>query len=373
MNIRIEISPLATQSISGVGHYTKRLTEALDSEPSTALTATYFNFLNRQKTPDVTLKQNPIKNPFIPLRVYAKLQSFNVRIPFDLFLPKADLTVFPNFVTWPTVRSKRSATVVHDLTYLYFPEVVEDKNLAHLRRVVPRTLKEADFIITVSEAVKAEIVKEFSYDPSRCIVTPVPAEPEYFRENTNEIHKKYSIPTEKFIFFIGNMEPRKNQKTLIEAYHLLPDDIKNEYSLVLAGGKGWKSESTQKAIADAQATGDKVIHVGYIDQADSPAFFQKASLYVMPSIYEGFGMPVVEAMAGNTPVVASDIPVLREAGGDAALYADPADPTSFRDAIMRVLTTPTLAQEMREKGARQARSFSWKENAERIVSYAKSL
>src|SRR5690606_33402626 len=106
--------------------------------------------------------------------------------------------------------------------YLYFPEVVESKNLAHLRRVVPRSIKQADFIITVSESVKAELVKEFRLDPDSCVVTPIPPEAAFFKENNNEVHKKYGIPTQKYIYFIGNLEPRKDLPTLINAYRLLP-------------------------------------------------------------------------------------------------------------------------------------------------------
>jgi glycosyltransferase involved in cell wall biosynthesis len=373
MKIRVEISSLATASISGVGHYTKRLTEALDTSKDSKITASYFNFLNRQPLPDIKLKTAPLKNTLIPLRVYAKLQSYGISFPFDFFLPRADLTIFPNFDTWPTVKSRLRATVIHDLTYLYFPELVEEKNLAHLRRVVPRSIKRSDFIITVSQSVKQELIKEFGIDPHRCIVTSIPPEPAYSKPNNNEIHTKYQIPTKKFIFFIGNREPRKNLATLVEAYCQLPDTIKSEYSLILAGGKGWKSEKSQQAIDDAKNAGEHVVHVGYIDQADSPAFFQKASLFVMPSLYEGFGMPVLEAMSANTPVVASDIPVLRETGGDAALYAAPDSPSDFRDKMLSILSDASLTKELNRKASLQLKKITWKDNAERVINYSKTL
>lgn len=373
MKIRIEISSLATPSISGVGHYVKRLTEALDKAPDTDVRAAYFNFMNRQITPDITLKRQLEKNSLFPLRAYAKLQSFGVALPFDIFKPSVDLTIFPNFATWPTVRSKLRATAVHDLTYLYYPELVEEKNLAHLRRVVPRSIKKADFIVTVSEAVKAELVKEFSLDPERCVATPVPPEDIFYKTSGNEVHKKYSIPTKKYIYFIGNLEPRKNLPTLVAAYRQLPQKMKDEYSLVLAGGKGWKTEKSQQSIDDARAAGEKVIHIGYVDQADSPALFQKASLFVMPSLYEGFGMPVLEAMVSKTPVVASDIPVLREAGGDAALYAQSKDPVDFRNKIESVLSSPELSDDLNKRAIGQLKKFSWKDNAAKIIDCAERI
>ncbi len=373
MKIRLEISSLATRSPSGVGKYVKLLGEALDASNDFVLEGSYFNFLHRQPTPDINLRNKPRVNSLIPLRVYAKLQSFNVAPPFDIFLPKVDLAIFPNFATWPSVRSKLVATVVHDLTYLYYPEVVEEKNLAHLRRMVPRSIKKADFIITVSESVKAELVKEFSLDPSRCVVTTIPPDESFFTKSDNEIHKKYHIPTKKYIYFIGNLEPRKNLPILVEAYLKLPKNIRSEYSLVLAGGNGWKTEESRAAIDRAQAMGENVIHVGYIDQIDTPAFYQKASLFVMPSIYEGFGIPILEALASETPVIASDIPVLRETGGDAALYADPDDSSDFKDKIESVLTSDKIIADLNKKAIKQLVKFSWSRNAERIFTRTRTL
>lgn len=368
MKIRLETSSLATTSLSGVSNYTKLLGEALDTVDTVEIRTAYFNFLNRQSTPAIDVRHVSEVNNFIPLRVYAKLQSFNIAPPFDVFLPKVDLTIFPNFATWPTIRSRLRATVVHDLTYLYYPDVVEEKNLAHLRRVVPRSVKKADFIITVSEAVKAEIVKEFSLPPEKCIVTTIPPDEKYFINNTNEIHEKYHIPTKKFIYFIGNLEPRKDLPTLVAAYRQLPSVIKEEYSLVLAGGNGWKTEKSRQAIKDAQDANEKVIHVGFVDGEDAAAFYQQASLFVMPSIYEGFGMPILEAMASKCPVIASDIPVLRESGGRAARYAKPKDVNSFTNAIQVILQSPQIQKEMTGEGLIHLRNFSWQKNTNIITS-----
>jgi alpha-1,3-rhamnosyl/mannosyltransferase len=373
MRIRLEVSSLATTALSGVSNYTQLLGEALGKSPNIELDTHYFNFLDRQPTPIIDLKSLSRKNSLIPLRIYAKLQSFNVAPPFDILLPKVDLTIFPNFATWPSIRSKLRATVVHDLTYLYYPDVVEEKNLAHLRRVVPRSIKKADFIITVSEAVKAEIVKDFNLLPDKCIVTTIPPDTTYFEENTNEIHIKYNIPTKKFIYFIGNLEPRKDLPTLIAAYRQLPQLIKDEYSLVLAGGNGWKTEKSRQAIKDAQSAGEKVIHVGFVDSQDTAAFLQRAALFVMPSLYEGFGMPILEAMASKCPVLASDIPVLREAGGKAAKYAKVQDVNDFSRIINEIISSPKLQQDMILRGNEHVTHFSWQDNAYKIIRTTSAL
>lgn len=373
MKVRIEVSSLATKSLSGVSNYTKLLTVAMDKSSKTETHAAYFNFLNRQITPNVTTTRPLEKNVFIPLRVYAKLQSFGFAPAFDLLLPKVDLTIFPNFATWPSVRSKYQATVVHDLTYLYFPEVVEEKNLAHLRRVVPRSIKKADFIITVSEAVKTELVKEFSLSPEKCVVTTIPPDETYFQKNNNEIHTKYGIPTEKFIYFIGNLEPRKDLPTLIDAYRKLPLETKKEYGLVLAGGNGWKTEKSRQSLKEAQDAGENIIHIGFVAHEDMAAFYQRANLFVMPSIYEGFGMPILEAMASECPVIASDIPVLRETAGDAALFAKVGNSDDFSQTIQHLLSDSSLQKELIEKGKQQLAYFSWDKNVETILNQVKSI
>jgi len=373
MKIRIEVSSLATPSISGVGHYVRLLSEALSKHSDIEARGVYFNFLGRQVAPVIKMTPPPQANKLIPLRVYAKLQSYGLALPFDLFMPKVDVTIFPNFATWPTVNSKLRATTIHDLTYIRYPEAVEEKNLAHLRRVVPRSIKEADIILTVSEAVKNELVEEFSIDPARCVATPIPPDETFFVKSSVDVHTKYNLPTKKYIYFIGNREPRKNLPVLIEAYSALPQALKDEYSLVIAGGKGWKAEATNSAIEKAQAADDHVVPIGYIDQVDSPALFQKASLFVMPSLYEGFGMPILEAMAGSCPVVAADVPVLREAGGEAALYADPRSPQAFTTAIISVLTSQDISKELAKKGSANLQRFSWQVNAEAIHSKVKEL
>ncbi|MGH7218323.1 MAG: glycosyltransferase family 4 protein [Candidatus Microsaccharimonas sp.] len=376
MKIRLDLSPLASQHRSGVAQYTRLLSEALASTDGTSLYGHYFDFLNRQPKPELSIQPKKTNvNKLVPLRFYAKSQSYNIAPPFDLFLPKVDLTIFPNFATWPAINSKHTATVIHDLTYLYFPEVVEEKNLAHLRRVVPGSIKKADFIITVSKSVKAELIKEFGLAPEKCVVTPIPSDESFFtiasKEQISAVKEKYKIsPDKKYLYFIGNLEPRKNLKTLIEAYRLLPKEAKDEYSLILAGGKGWKTEETQQALDEAIKAGEDIKHLGFIDQKDSPVLYQGASLFVMPSLYEGFGMPVLEAMASGTPVVASDIPVLREVGSTYASYANPHSPESFKDAILEALTKPTPKRSDLQKNVTR---YSWEDNVNKIIKATNSL
>ena len=370
-SVRIDVSSLATLRVSGVANYTELLTRALAAELPNSVYAHYFNFLNRQPQPPLDFSHlHREENHLVPLRLYAKMQSFGIAPPFDLCRPRVDLTILPNFASWPTARSRLRAVVIHDLTYLYYPELVEDANLSHLRRVVPRAINEADIIITVSEAVKAELVHEFSLNPEHCIVTPIPPDPIYLDDHSSvNVHAKYNIPTESYLYFVGTIEPRKNIPTLIAAYRALPDTLRQRYSLIIAGGMGWKTEASRAAIDDAIASGENVRALGYIDREDMGALHAHAALFCTASTYEGFGMPVLEAIAAGTPVVASDIPVLHEVGGTITHYADPHSSENFARAIEFALTSREFIDEFTSGRQELLDRFSWKHNAARIISY----
>lgn len=371
MKIRIETAALTAPNISGVGHYIRMLTNNLaDLSPKgTEVSAFYFNFLSKHRDPAISSRVRHEKHTLMPQRVFAKLQSYGVPLPFDLFSSPVDVTIFPNFVRWTTVKSHLSAVVIHDLGYLHFPDVIEERNLAHLRRVVPRSVAKSDIIITVSHAMKQEIMEFFAVPEEKIVVTPIPPDPIYLQhDHTIDIPKAYNLPTKKYIFSIGNLEPRKDLPTMIEAFCRLPKAIRQEYSLVLGGGKGWKSEKTEAAIQQAQAAGEHVIRPGYIQQEDLPCFFRQASLFCMSSIYEGFGMPVVEALACHTPVLCSDIPVLREAGGEAALYAEAQNPDDFAKQMEKIISTPDIRTKLPKKADAQLATISWQDNTDRLMA-----
>ena len=367
MNIRVEVNSLASKNLSGVGYFTKRLTESLIQHKDTHVSTFSFNFLSRQPIPNIKGKNSQETNRLFPLRVYAKLQSHRLALPFDAALNPVDLTIFTNYARWPSIKSRYTATTIHDLTYLRYPELVEENNLAHLSRIVKRSITSSDFIIAVSEAVKSELITEFAISPEKIVTTPIPPDEAFYKTNTNEVHNKYAIPTKKYLFFISTIEPRKNIPALIDAYIQLPRALRDEYSLVLSGGMGWKSEKSNEAIHKAQKQDLNIVHTGYIDEGDKSALYQQASAFVFPSIYEGFGMPILEAAASKTPIITSDIPVLREAAGDGAEYFNPKDTQSLTHAIQKVLTDSVLQKELVKKASKHLASFSWEKNANKII------
>lgn len=371
ISIRFEASSfLESDKVSGVGYYSQRLATALQNDPRIRLsfsTGPFFHgsSMSRRPTPVQTFLN----------KIYRKLASRLPMPPADLGQPPADLTIFPNFFTLPTTKRSISACTIHDLTYLRYPEFVEDKNRTYLSRVIPTSIRSADIILTVSESIKQELMEHFSMEPGKCVVTHVPPGGSFTTSSTTaiDIHAKYGIKTDKFIFFMGNIEPRKNITTLVSAYQGLPELLRKQYGLVISGGIGWKSEALHHTIMEAINSDHSVFYTGYVDKEDVPTLYREASAFVMPSIYEGFGMPILEAMASRTPVIASDIPAHREAGGDAAAYFDPTNAADLSDTLRSILTSKKIQEELIKKGSRNLERFSWERNVETILRQIAAL
>lgn len=311
---------------------------------------------------------------WLPPQIYHALKFRNIMPPLDLFYGKG-IYIFPNFIRWPLWRSP-SIIVVHDLSMFVCPEYLHPKNLAFMTKHLPTSVKKADLIVAVSEASKQTLIEHFSIDPHKVVVAHLAAEPSlYYRRSDEEIANtkaKYGI-FGKYMLFVSTLEPRKNVEGLIAAYRALPAKQRAETSLVLVGGRGWQDEGIREAIRQARLAGDKVVLPGYVDTEDMAAMYSGAEAFVFPSHYEGFGLPILEAMSCGTAVITADNSSLPEAGGDAALYVDSHDHKQLVDAMKRVLTDDKLRETLVKKGYKQAAKFSWENCADTIVSSIKKL
>ncbi|HEX9372916.1 MAG TPA: glycosyltransferase family 1 protein [Roseiflexaceae bacterium] len=296
-----------------------------------------------------------------------------VRIPWEqllapalLRLNHADvfhgvLSVAPLFCPTPSV------ITIHDLAFLSFPQTFRRVNRAYLTWATRVSVRRAARILAVSEATKREIVRLLCVPPEKIVVTydacdarfvpPDPAELAAFR-------RRAGLP-ERFILFLGTLEPRKNLPTLLDAYTRIASST--DAPLIIGGGKGWLYDEIF-AKAESLDLGDRVRFVGYVDQADQPLWYAAATVFAFPSLYEGFGMPLLEAMACGTPVVSSRSSSLPEVVGDAGLLVPPTDADALGAALLRLLGDSDLRAELRERGLRQARRFSWRETAERTLA-----
>ncbi len=247
---------------------------------------------------------------------------------------------------------KRVATI-HDLGVRKVPWAVRPDSGEALREQLDRTLFESDLLLTPSEAVRRELI-EIGVAPDRVRAIHhgtglvADAEPGPLPPGTPA----------RYALHVGTVEPRKNVPTLLAAWRLLRARRADPPPLVLCGGFGWKAEEVRREIAEAEKEG-WAMHLGYVGAAELAALYRGAELVVLPSFYEGFGLPAIEALRAGAPLVASDLPVLREVAGDAALYAPPDRPDLWAERIGEVLADSALREELKRKGRERAGLFDW--------------
>jgi glycosyltransferase involved in cell wall biosynthesis len=263
----------------------------------------------------------------------------------------------------------KGVMVVHDLVRYLYPNffVFNLMQKALDRWAYPRMLRNYHHLITVSESTKQDLIRFFQVPPDKITVTHHGAGPE-FRPRDDpeariELARKYNLQT-PFILFLGTLEPRKNLATLIKAMAFLKEKIPHD--LVLVGQKGWLWEGIFETVAK-HGLQDRVRWTGYIPDEDRVLFYNAAEFLVYPSWYEGFGMPLLEALQSGCPVIASRVSALPEVVGEAGLLIDPRDVVELSQAIFRMVTAPGLKERLREAGLARARQFSWEESARKTL------
>ena len=257
----------------------------------------------------------------------------------------------------------KKVMTIHDLTPIIFPHAFGLPIVLLHKLLLTRTLKTADKIITDSNSTKNDLINYFNIPEEKIRVILLAAD-EKFKPLSNkeikEAKQKYNLNF-PFILYVGTLEPRKNIPSLIKAFYKLKK--KNlQYKLVIAGKKGWKYKEIFETIDKLNLQSD-VVFTGYVPDEDLPALYNAADLFVYPSVYEGFGLPPLEAMACGTPVITSNTSSLPEVVGDAGIMVDPYDVDRLADAMQEVLTDEGLRADMTKKGLGRAKMFSWEKCA----------
>jgi glycosyltransferase involved in cell wall biosynthesis len=370
-HIQVDAFPIVDSHFSGVGHYTLGIIRGFD-ELAAEGKLTYSlivprHWADRVAKYELEHYKSIIKNP-VPNKVIRGFMKYGWKVPLDFVLGQGHY-YFPSFLAWPTWVAD-STVVVHDVTYLAVPECVDKGNREYLEQVVPFSLKNAKNIIAVSEFSKSEIIKYYGLEPSRVAVAHPSIERKlFYRRSAEEIHKvkaKYDIFSEKYIFSVGNVEPRKNYKRLIDAYTKLPREITDEYPLVIVGAGGWNNEDVKAAMQKAKEDGYRIIYPKqFVLDEDMPALYSGASFFVFTPIYEGFGMSPLEAYACGTPVIASGTTSVPEAAGKAATYVDPMDVADItkkmKEMFAKLEQDPHQFDEAMEA---HLQSLNWRASAE---------
>ena len=273
--------------------------------------------------------------------------------------------VAPPWCPCPTV------VTVHDISYEFFPEFFSLRDRLMLSTLVPLSVKGAAKVIADSENTKRDIIACYGLPEEKVMIIPVGVgssfRPVTDEERLEAVKAKYGVKG-KFILTVGNLQPRKNLIRLVKAFLLLreSESCDSKVQLAIVGQAFWRESEIYRAVEEEGLKGE-VIFTGYVPDEDLPLLYNAAELFVFPSLYEGFGLPPLEAMACGTPVVCSNAASLPEVVGDAALMIDPYDVKAIAQAIFDVLSKPSLRGKLKAKGLRRAASFSWRETAKRTL------
>lgn len=360
--IYIDVSA-AVHSRAGLGRYSEHLATALLAQEE----AEYALFYNRGREGKVPRdlaqmpRQKSINLGYKPWRM-AVLLAQQSGFSFKRLVPDVTLFHSTEHLLFP-LRQTPTVLTVHDLIFKLYPDYHKQLNLWYLNRAMPLYCKRADAIIAVSEATKRDIVENYGIDPAKITVV-YEAAADHFAppaaEKVREVQERYDLP-QHFLIHLSTIEPRKNLDRLLDAF-LAVRQVFPTLGLVLAGAKGWLYDDFFARI-EADGLSQVVRSLGWVPDEDLAAVLAAADLAVQPSLYEGFGLPILEHMASGQVVAASNIASHPEVGGEAAAYFDPTDVAEMTAVILRLLKSEDEYTRRRDLGLIQAGQFSWQRAA----------
>ena len=307
------------------------------------------------------LNRLPMSRP--PVRI-AWEQSV---LPLELVRERADLLHALAFVS-PLAWRGKSVVTVYDLSFLRFPEVYNRSNRLYLGTFTPPSLRRAERVITISEDARRDVIELCGVAPERVTAILLAADARFAPAGAADVEafrRRQGLP-ERFVLYQGTLQPRKNVETLVRAYALLRSQGNDDHILVLAGPRGWQHEPIFDLIRQLGLEG-AVMFPGFVPDDDLPLWYSSATVFAFPSRYEGFGLPLLEAMACGTPVVSSNASSLPEVVGDAGLLVDPSDAEGLSGSLRRLLDDEALRSSLSAAGRARAQTFSWRRTASETV------
>lgn len=372
MKVILSVEPIK-YPLTGIGRYTYELAKGIERLNCIENFRFFDGRLVLEKIPDENATasithnlKSVLKNSSVAIKVY---QSLSPIIKKKALVKYNDYIYHgPNFIL-PAHAGKKVATF-HDLSPFKFPDYFEAKRSRYTRQEILKALKRSDYIITVSDFIRQELNQYFNY-PLEKIQTTHLAASEHFQqrseEQTSPVLKKYHLEHQQYTLFVGTLEPRKNIISLIDAYQKLPAQLRNAYPLVISGFKGWKNEEILKKI-DKAARAGWLVYLGYVPRSDIPFLFSGARVFCFPSEYEGFGLPVLEALQSGVPVVCSATSSLPEVAGKSSFYHDPKDVNCIAMQLETALSSDEHRYLAIEKGLIHAKNFDWEKCARQTVN-----
>jgi glycosyltransferase involved in cell wall biosynthesis len=355
----------AIQNPAGVGRYARELVQAMVLlDPYDDFSIFYIDQKGRLPvSPFDNLSRRIMRLPIWTAGMF--IGSFT-RFPMDWYFKGIDVFHAANHLL-PQFRNTPSVYTLFDLTYTLFPKSHLLLPRLSSSFMIPRFLRSCDRIISISESTKKDAINKYGIKEDKIKVIHLAANHRFLPSPEailQDFRRRHDLPT-RYILYVGTIEPRKNLNVLLEAFRVLHDKGVN-IPLVIAGKKGWRYENFFEKLKELRLQ-EVVIFPGYIPEEELPVLYSAAEIFLYPSLYEGFGLPVLEAMACGTPVICSNTSSLPEVAGDSATMLPPDEPNSWAEAIANLLKNKESRMALRDKGLKQAAKFSWEKTARETV------
>jgi len=381
----------AVRQGAGIGRYTRELVRAVlalnDRHRFTLFAAT--GGLAEERWKDVAKRLQalggrdldictvPVTDDWLA-RIWHRLR---LPVPVELAVGPLDVFYSPDFTLPPTHRGTRTVLTVHDLSFIHHPDAFVPRLRQYLERVVPRSIERADVVLADSEHTRSDLTTLFGVPPAKVsVITPGvdsrfrPSQPSRPRGRRAHplpaaVRKRDEIADGPYALSVGTLQPRKNYVRLIRAFAMMREIVDDDLHLLIGGGHGWLFEPILKEAGRH----DWVNLLGFVEEEDLPALYRGAAFFAFPSLYEGFGLPILEAMASGLPVVSSDTSSLPEVAGDAAMLIDPLDVEELSSAMVQIWEDDAMREGMIKRGLTQAAGFTWQASARQLLETIASL
>lgn len=375
MHIHIDLSP-AVHHHAGLGRYAHELTNALIQIDSTNQYSAFFHDPSPHACPDAPLDTMPAHRISLGAKPWrmSVLLAYLTGVNMDRWMPRGDIFHATEHLL-PPMRVQKSVFTIHDLIFRFFPEYHLPLNRWYLSLMLPRFMRRANAIIAVSEHTRRDVSKLMGIPAEKITVIYEGVHsrfsPTHDANLLAQVRAKYHLPN-SFILYFSTIEPRKNVLGLLDAFQSLLSNNSDIPDLVIAGRKGWMYEPVFQRVHELGLE-SRVHFTDWIDEADTPALISAAKMFVYPSLYEGFGLPPLEAMACGTPVICSNAASLPEVVGDAALLVNPKSVDEIARAIKQVLSNSNLHARLSEQGITRAAQFTWEKAARETLAVYESV
>ncbi|HCU73339.1 MAG TPA: glycosyltransferase family 1 protein [Chloroflexi bacterium] len=368
MRVGVDFTSGATQ-VAGIGRSVRELVAAMLRRPDCPQLTLFYAHRGPLPPVEALAACEHVRVRRLPVSPRLALAAWHrLRLPIPIETLLGSLQVFhgPDF-TLPPLALARGVLTVHDLTYVQRPQDAHPAQLRFLESAVPRSIDRARLIIAVSETTRRDLMQRYGVRPQRIRVVPNAVGPDFVKvinkEVLDEVRRRLAVP-DKFVLSVGTVQPRKNIDGLASAVSLASRKLNQPIAHLHVGRDGWLHDQVYGAI---ESGGSKVRFVGHVSDETLRALYSLASVFAFPSHAEGFGLPILEAFACECPVVTSACSGTGEVAGDAAALVDPSDAASIAEGLAQVLSDECYRGDLRHKGAKRARSYSWDESARLLL------